>query len=302
MSKSTDTLEGPSPALARLVRNLTLERLDDNIFRGPKGSVGWQRVYGGQVLGQSLAAAAQTVNEDRPIHSLHGYFLLGGDPENEIIYEVDRIRDGGSFATRRVCGIQHGRPIFSMSASFHRHEEGYDHQANMPDVPGPETLPRAQDLVSSLISHLPENMRSFWARELPIDIRIVDFSRYVSRQPRPAQQAIWLKTSGPVPDMPSIHQAILAYASDFTLLDTALIAHGKLLFDRDLQLASLDHAMWFHRPFRCDDWLLYAQDSPSAYGSRGYCRGAIYDQAGRLVATAVQEGLMRKRDPARLPK
>jgi len=287
-----------SPALDQLLTTLTLEPLEDNLFRGPKSSVGWQRVYGGQVLGQALLAATATVEPKRSIHSLHGYFLLAGDPARDIIYEVERIRDGGSFTTRRVRGIQHGRSIFTMNASFHIEEDGYEHQSAMPAAPPPETLPSVKDLVRQMIDFLPDNMRAYWNREHPVDVRIVDPSRYSSRQPRTAEQAIWLKTAGQLPDTPSIHQAVLAYASDFTLLDTALIAHGKLLFDQDIQLASLDHAMWFHRPFRADEWLLYAQDSPTASGARGYCRGAIYDTSGRLVASTVQEGLMRKRDTA----
>lgn len=281
-----------------LIATLTLEPLEDNLFRGPRASEGWQRVYGGLVLGQSLAAAALTVDPTRPIHSLHGYFLLAGDPEREIIYDVERIRDGGSFTTRRVRAIQHGRAIFSMSASFHKAEEGYDHQSTMPDVPPPESLPSAKELMTGVMANLPENMRAYWRREHPIDVRIVDASRYASRKPQTPAQAIWLRANGRLPDSPHLHQAILAYASDFTLLDTALIAHGKVLFDSDIQLASLDHAMWFHRSFRADDWLLYAQDSPSASGARGYCRGAIYDRQGRLVASTVQEGLMRPRATA----
>jgi acyl-CoA thioesterase-2 len=281
-----------------LLKTLTLEPLEDNLFRGPRASEGWQRVYGGQVLAQSLVAAALTVEPSRSIHSLHGYFLLAGDPEREIIYDVERIRDGGSFTTRRVRGIQHGRAIFSMSGSFHKQEDGYDHQSPMPNVPSPESLPSAKKLMSGVLANLPENMRAYWRREHPIDVRIVDASRYASRQPQAAQQSIWLKANGALPDTPYIHQAILAYASDFTLLDTALIAHGKLLFDRDIQLASLDHAMWFHRPFRADQWLLYVQDSPSAFGARAYCRGAIFDRKGRLVASTVQEGLMRPRETA----
>jgi acyl-CoA thioesterase II len=285
-------------ALAKLIATLTLEPLEDNLFRGRKASEGWQRVYGGQVLGQSLSAAALTVAPDRAIHSLHGYFLLAGDPESDIIYDVERIRDGGSFTTRRVRGIQHGRAIFAMSASFHRAETGYEHQSDMPNAPPPESLPSAKELMAGVMARLPDNMRAYWSREHPLDVRIVDASRYASREPRPPEQAIWLKTNGVLPNDPHIHQAVLAYASDFTLLDTALIAHGKLLFDKDIQLASLDHAMWFHRPFRADDWLLYVQDSPSASGARGYCRGVVYDRQGRLVASAVQEGLMRKRDTA----
>ncbi|MGQ0455937.1 MAG: acyl-CoA thioesterase II [Hyphomicrobium sp.] len=298
MTTNDMTATNGASALAKLVTTLTLERLEDNLFRGPKASEGWQRVYGGQVLGQALTASALTVGEDRSIHSLHGYFLLAGDPENDIIYDVERIRDGGSFTTRRVRGIQHGRAIFAMSASFHRAETGFDHQSSMPDVPPPEALPSAKDLMAGVMTRLPDNMRAYWSREHPIDIRIVDATRYASREPRPAHQAIWLKTNGALPDEPRLHQAVLAYASDFTLLDTALIAHGKLLFDKDIQLASLDHAMWFHRPFRVDDWLLYAQDSPTASGARGYCRGAVYDRQGALVASVVQEGLMRKRDTA----
>ena len=285
-------------ALAKLLEALTLERLEDNLFRGMRGSEGWQRVYGGQVLGQALSASAQTVEAGRAMHSLHGYFLLAGDPNAEIVYDVERIRDGGSFTTRRVKAIQHGRAIFAMSASFHKAEDSYDHQSTMPAVPPPEDLPSVKQLVQQMMTKLPENMQAYWNREHPIDVRIVDASRYASRDPRPAQQAVWLKANGPLPDDEHMHRAVLAYASDFTLLDTALVAHGKLLFDRDVQLASLDHAMWFHRPFRADDWLLYAQDSPTAFGARGYCRGAIYDRQGRLVASAVQEGLMRKRDTA----
>ena len=285
-------------ALAKLLEALTLERLEDNLFRGMRGSEGWQRVYGGQVLGQALSASAQTVEAGRAMHSMHGYFLLAGDPNAEIVYDVERIRDGGSFTTRRVKAIQHGRAIFAMSASFHKAEDSYDHQSTMPAVPPPEDLPSVKQLVQHMMTKLPENMQAYWNREHPIDVRIVDASRYASRDPRPAQQAVWLKANGPLPDDEHMHRAVLAYASDFTLLDTALVAHGKLLFDRDVQLASLDHAMWFHRPFRADDWLLYAQDSPTAFGARGYCRGAIYDRQGRLVASAVQEGLMRKRDTA----
>lgn len=299
-----DMMDSVSPgaaagsALSKLLTTLTLEPVEENLFRGPRSSEGWQRVYGGQVLGQALTAAAMTVDAIRSIHSLHGYFLLAGDPERDILYEVERIRDGGSFTTRRVRAIQHGRAIFSMSASFHKPEDSYEHQSEMPPVPEPQSLTSAKDLMAGMLAHLPDNMRAYWSREHAIDVRIVDASRYASREPRAATQAIWLKANGPLPDDLRVHRAVLAYASDFTLLDTALIAHGKLLFDKDIQLASLDHAMWFHRPFRADDWLLYAQDSPTAFGARGYSRGVVYDRAGRLVASTVQEGLMRRRDTA----
>jgi acyl-CoA thioesterase-2 len=259
---------------------------------------GWQRVYGGQVLGQALVAATRTVEEPRLAHSLHGYFILPGDPAHPIIYEVERTRDGASFTTRWVKAIQNGRAIFTMGVSFHRPEEGFDHQAEMPAVPAPESLPSATDLMNQLIDKLPENMRSYWMRDRPVDMRPVDVSRYLGRDKRLPVQQIWMRANGALPDDPKLHQSVLAYASDFTLLDTALIAHGKLLFDVDIQLASLDHALWFHRPFRADDWLLYVQDSPSASGARGFCRGSFFARDGRLVASAVQEGLMRRRETA----
>jgi acyl-CoA thioesterase-2 len=279
----------------KLIATLDLEPLEDNLFRGAKGSEGWQRVYGGQVLGQALVAAARTVEPERTVHSLHGYFLLAGDPSVPIIYDVERIRDGGSFTTRRVKAIQHGRAIFSMSASFQKAEEAFDHQSPMPDIPPPEALTDPKELIAGMIDKLPPSMRSYWERERPIEMRLVDPSRYLTREKKEPTQHIWIRANGSLPDDPILHQAVLAYASDFTLLDTALIAHGKLLFDSDVQLASLDHALWIHRPFRADEWMLYATDSPSASGARGFCRGTVYARDGRLVASVAQEGLMRKR-------
>jgi acyl-CoA thioesterase-2 len=258
-------------------------------------------VFGGQVLGQALVAAVRTVAAQRFAHSLHGYFLLGGDPKVPIIYSVERVRDGGSFSTRRVTAIQHGRPMFVMSVSFHKAEPGFDHQSEMPKVPAPEDLPSEQELKARMIAHLPANMRSYWERERPIELRPVDVSRYVSREPRKPEQYVWMRATGPLPDDLPLHQCVLAYASDFSLLDTALIAHGKLMFDKDIQLASLDHALWFHRPFRADQWVLYAQDSPNSHGARGFCRGSIYTRDGRLVASVAQEGLMRQRTSSFLP-
>ena len=289
-------------SMEHLLDILDLEQIEENLFRGDSPDVGWQRLFGGLVIAQALAATQRTVPADRFVQSLHAYFLRPGDPAVPVVYEVDRIRDGGSFTTRRVRAIQHGHSIFAMSASFHKQEAGYEHQSQMPDVPPPETLPGVSDLLSAATTDLPESMRAYWRRERPIDVRIVDASRYMSREPREARQSIWLKANGPLADNPYIHQAVLAYASDFTLLDTALVAHGKLLFDSDVQLASLDHAMWFHRPFRADDWLLYVQDSPTASNARAYCRGAIFDREGRLVASTVQEGLMRPRETAFLLK
>jgi acyl-CoA thioesterase-2 len=289
-------------ALSGLLDVLNLERLEVNLFRGVSPQNGWQRVYGGQVLGQALVAAGRTVDEPRAAHSLHGYFLLAGDPAHPIIYEVERIRDGGSFTTRRVKAVQHGRAIFAMSVSFQKEEEGYEHQSTMPDVPPPEALPSARELMEKLMDALPESMRTYWKRENPIELRPVDVSRYLSREPHSPAQHIWLKANGQLPDDYSLHRCVLAYASDFTLLDTALIAHGKLLFDPDIQLASLDHALWFHRPFKADDWLLYSQDSPNSSGARGFCRGSFFTRDGRLVASTAQEGLIRKRQTAFLIK
>lgn len=289
-------------ALAGLLDVLDLEPLELNLFRGSTPQVGWQRVYGGQVLGQALVAAGRTVDEPRPAHSLHGDFLLAGDPAHPILYEVERTRDGGSFTTRRVKAIQHGRAIFTMSVSFHKDEEGFEHALDMPEVPPPEELPSARELMVRMIDTLPKNMQSYWKRENPIELKPVDVSRYLGREPHAPRQNIWLKANGPLPDDPRLHQCVLAYASDFTLLDTALIAHGKLLFDADIQLASLDHAIWFHRSFRADEWLLYSQDSPNASGARGFCRGSLFTRDGVLVASTAQEGLIRKRQTAYLIK
>ena len=291
-----------SSAIGNLISILDLEQLEENLFRGRSPQQGWQRVYGGQVLGQALVAAVRTVAPERIAHSLHAYFLLAGDPSRPIVYNVERVRDGGSFSTRRVTAIQHGRAMFVMSVSFHNEEPGLDHQNIMPKVPPPEELPSEQQLKEQFLSRLPDNMKSYWERERPIEMRPVDVSRYFARQKRAALQCTWMRASGRLPDAFPLHQCVLAYASDFTLLDTALIAHGKLMFDKDVQLASLDHALWFHRPFRADEWLLYAQDSPSAHGARGFCRGSIFTRDGLLVASVAQEGLMRPRTSAFVPR
>lgn len=284
-----------STALQRLVNILELEQLEQNLFRGTSPDNGWQRVFGGQVIGQALVAAVRTI-EDRNTHSLHGYFLRPGDPKIPIIYEVERTRDGKSFSTRRVVGIQHGEAIFSMAVSFHKHEPGLAHQIPMPDVPGPEELPSEEELKNKLIDKMPDEIRTYWNRKRPIELRPVDISRYMSKQERPPEQHIWIKTTDALPDDLSLHKCVLAYASDFTILDTALIAHGRAIFDPTLQLASLDHAVWFHRPFRADEWLLYTQDSPSTASARGFCRGSIFTRNGLLVASVAQEGLIRERN------
>jgi acyl-CoA thioesterase-2 len=283
-------------AVEQLLTTLDLERLEHNLFRGRSPQNGWQRVFGGQVVGQALVAADRTVEQDdRLTHSLHAYFLLPGDPKVPIIYEVDRIRDGGSFTTRRVVAIQHGQAIFSMGVSFHKPEPGFDHQIPLPDVPAPEDLPSEEELKARLLPNLPEVMRAYWERDRPIELRPVDISRYFAAEISEAKQFTWIKANGKLPDDPRLHQCVLAYASDFSLLDTALIAHGRVIFDPRLMLASLDHAVWFHRPFRADEWLLYAQDSPSAQAARGFCRGSIFSRDGRLVASVAQEGLIREK-------
>ncbi|WP_186399950.1 acyl-CoA thioesterase II [Stappia sp. P2PMeth1] len=282
-------------AVDDLLSILDLEPLEHNLFRGMSPQVGWQRVFGGQVIGQALVAASRTVPQDRAVHSLHGYFLRPGDPAVPIVYEVDRIRDGGSFTTRRVVAIQHGEPIFSMAASFQTFEEGLDHQVAMPDVPMPEDLPGEAELKEQFLAHAPEPVRRYWERDRPIELRPVDMTHYFSRRKLTPSQNVWVRASAALPDDPRVHSCVLAYASDMTLLDTSLFAHGTSVFDPRLQVASLDHAMWFHRPFRADEWLLYAEDSPSASGGRGFTRGSLYSRDGRLVASVAQEGLIRVR-------
>ena len=281
-----------SAAVANLLEILDLEPLERNLYRGRSPQVGWQRVFGGQVIGQALVAATRTV-EKRPVHSLHGYFIRPGDPAVPIVYQVERLRDGGSFTTRHVTAIQHGAPIFTMSASFHAREDSLDHQIPMPKAPAPEDLPSEKELRDHYLETAPDNVKAYWQRERPIELRPTDFRHYVSRDVLPPRQQVWVRTTGALPDDPAIHAAVLAYASDMTLLDTALFAHGRSVFDKELQLASLDHAMWFHRPFRVDDWLLYDQDSPSASGGRGFGRGSIYTRSGELVVSTAQEGLTR---------
>ena len=277
-----------------LLATLDLEQLEENLYRGRSPQVGWQRVFGGQVIGQSLVAAARTVS-GRMAHSLHAYFMREGDPAVPIIYEVDRIRDGKSFTTRRVVAIQHGQAIFSMNASFQVSEEGLDHQIAMPDAPPPESLPSEAELQAAYMHAAPEGVRLYWERPRPIELRPVDLRHFLSRDKLPPQQLVWVRATGRLPDDPEIHRCVLAYASDMTLLDTALFAHGRMVFDRDLQAASLDHAMWFHRDLRADEWMLYAADSPSASGARGFTRGSLFTRDGRLAASVAQEGLIRPR-------
>ena len=287
-----------SRALDQLLTILDIERLEENLFRGLSPQVGWQRVFGGQVIGQALVAANRTVN-GRLAHSLHAYFLRAGDPSVPIIYNVDRIRDGGSFTTRRVVAVQHGQAIFSMAASFHKEETGLEHQIKMPEVPPPESLPSEAELKACLIDRVPPQVKAYWERERPIEVRPVDLSRYLTPGNHDPSQQVWIRATGELPNDQSLHQCVLAYASDFTLLDTALIAHGRFVFDPKLILASLDHALWFHRKLRADEWLLYAQDSPISGGGRAFCRGMLFTRDGKLVASTAQEGLLRERSATR---
>jgi len=272
---------------------LDLEYIEHNIFRGRSIDIGSGAVFGGQALAQSLVAAQRTVDDSRVCHSMHGYFILPGDVDAPIVYEVDRLRDGNSFTTRRIVAIQHGRAIFNMAASFQTPEDGVDHQGEMPDVPGPEELPRELDLIRQVKDQIPDELRSFYTRERPIEFRPVDPVDPFNPTPEPPANHVWLRARGELPDERLLHQAVLAYATDYGLLGTALRPHGLSFVQPNLQLATLDHALWMHRPVQADDWLLYAMDSPSASGARGFTRGKIFSADGTLVASVAQEGLMR---------
>jgi acyl-CoA thioesterase II len=284
-------------ALDRLLDVLDLERIDADIFRGRNEETDWFRLFGGQVAAQALAAAQRTVADHRA-HSLHGYFLRGGDPKVPVVYTVDRIRDGASFSTRRVVALQDGKAIFNTSISFHRHEEGYEHQDPMPEVAPPEELPTWADRAREMIDRIPEEMHEWILRERPIEIRSAlphgMFSNEASTEPNP----VWIRANGDVPDDPDIHAQLLTYASDIAFVDNMHRPHRRR-GSRGVMLASLDHALWFHRPARLDDWLLYHQDSPSAAGARGFARGAVYDRSGIHLASVAQEGVMRELDPER---
>jgi len=273
-----------------LISVLDLEELDLNIFRGRSPEESRIRVFGGQVAGQALVAAGRTVTAERVVHSLHAYFLRAGDPRTPIIYEVDRIRDGKSFTTRRVVAIQRGRAIFHLSASFQVVEDGPTHQLAMPEAPDPESLATWAERMTERVEVMSPEMREWFLRPRPIELRYVDPPKDHRNDPC---QLIWIRAAGKLPDSPLLHQCVVAYASDMTLLDTATLPHGIHWNDPRYQMASLDHAMWFHRGFRADEWLLYAQEAPSASGARGLCTGHLYTRDGALAVTVVQEGLVR---------
>ena len=277
--------------LADLLKLLDLERLEDNLFRGQSRDIGAPQVFGGQVLGQALVAATRTV-DGRGVHSLHAYFLRRGDLNAPIIFEVDRSRDGGSFTSRRVVAIQHGQPILTMSASFQIVEPGLDHQSTMPPTPAPESLRDLGELNAELVGRVPEKVQCFFRQQRPFEFRAVDPPDFLNPVKRPAEKRVWFRVMGPLPDDQALHRCLLTYVSDYHLLDTATLPHGVSFLQ--LQMASIDHAIWFHRDLRIDDWLLYVTESPSASGARGFGRGAIYSRAGVLVASVAQEGLIRQ--------
>jgi len=287
-----------SRVLEELLHLLKLEALGDDVFVGQSQDLGWGRVYGGQVLGQALSAAERTVDSTRLAHSFHSYFLRPGNPRESIEYRVERTRDGRSFSTRRVRAEQDGRPIFFLAASFQIPESGLEHQDAAPDVTGPDGLLSFTELIRKHADLLPEAMSDWAMMDFPIEMRPVKISDPMNPAPSDPVQYVWLRVSSDLPDDPALHRYLLAYASDFILLDTALLPHGKSYWQGGLRMASIDHAMWFHHDIRMDDWLLYALDSPSASGARGLVHGQFFDRSGKLVASLMQEGLIRVVDPS----
>ena len=279
--------------LNKIIEILELEEIEQNHYLATSPNEGWQRVYGGQVIGQALVAASRTVDDNRQAHSLHGYFLRAGDKEKPILYKVDRIRDGKSFTTRRVMAVQHGQAIFTMSISFQVHEDGLSHQFPMPEVTSPEQLLSEDEIRAEQAKNWPPEFQESFTGSSAIELRPVEPLDLLNPEKTDPIQRCWMRCGEQLPDDPHLHQCVLAYLSDWSLLDTATRPHGISFVQDNIQVASLDHAMWFHRPFRADEWLLYDQDSPSASGARGFNRGLIYNQAGELVASTTQEGLMR---------
>ncbi|SFD36294.1 acyl-CoA thioesterase II [Pseudoalteromonas denitrificans] len=284
-----------SQVLNDLLSLLDLEKIEQGLYRGASQDLGFRAVFGGQVMGQALSAAKETVAEDRLVHSLHSYFLRPGDAAKPIVYDVENIRDGKSFSTRRVKAIQNGKPIFYMTVSFHIEETGVTHQASMPNVPGPDNLRSSLEFYRENADLIPEKVRDNVLCDKPIEMRPVNFQSPFKPEVTLANRYVWFKANGEMPDDPRIHKYLLAYASDFEFLPTALQPHGLSFMQPDMQVATIDHAMWFHRDFRMDEWILYAIDSPSASGSRGLVRGQFFNQQGVLIASTMQEGLIRKR-------
>lgn len=284
--------------IEELIELMELEKLEVNLFRGSSRDIGTERVFGGQVLAQAVLAASRTV-EDRLIHSLHAYFLRAGDHESPIVYNVDRSRDGRSFTARRVVAIQHGRPIFTLSASFQLEQEGLEHQFEIPDTPDPDSLPVMREISPEDMAKAPQKLQRWFNRFGPFEFRTVVDQDPFDPEPRPPFKRFWFRLRGDMGEDQRMHRALLAYASDFHLIGTATLPHGISFMKHDMAMASLDHAMWFHRPVRVNEWLLYDCDSPSASGGRGLARGLIFDREGTLVASTAQEGMIRVRDPDR---
>ena len=281
--------------LKDLVSLLSLEAIEEDLYRGSSQDLGCRQLFGGQVLGQCVSAASRTVESSRHVHSMHGYFLRPGDASLPVVYQVERVRDGGSFSTRRVTAIQKGKPIFSCAVSLQYDEEGFNHQLPMPEVPGPENFKSETELARLIAPMIPEHLRERAISDKPIEIRPVTLINPFAPNACEPVKYVWFRADGELPDDQQLHKYLLAYASDFGLLTTSLLPHGKTVWQKDMQVASLDHALWFHADLRADDWLLYAMDSPWAGNSRGFSRGSVYNRAGQLVASVTQEGLIRHR-------
>lgn len=284
-----------SQALENLLNLVHLEKIEEGLFRGQSEDLGLRQVFGGQVVGQALFAAKQTVPEDRVIHSFHSYFLRPGDSQKPIIYDVESLRDGKSFSARRVSAIQNGQPIFYMTASFQSPESGFEHQKPMPQVKGPDNLPNEQQMAQKMAHMLPEKLREKFIAERPLEIRPVQIHNPLRGHVDKPQRQVWIRANGTLPDDLRIHQYLLGYASDLNFLPVALQPHGKGFLESDMQVATIDHSMWFHRELNFNDWLLYSVESTSASGARGFVRGEFYNRQGELVASTVQEGVMRQR-------
>ncbi|MCJ8301281.1 acyl-CoA thioesterase II [Shewanella sp.] len=286
-----------SQVLNDLLSLLSLERIEEGLFRGQSQDLGFGHVFGGQVMGQALSAAKQTVSASRQVHSLHSYFLRAGDEKLPIVYDVEVMRDGGSFSARRVKAIQKGRPIFYMTCSFQEYEQGLEHQDKMPEVPGPEGLLNQQELAMALQDKVPPKMLEKFMADAPIEMRLVDACNPMVSTITEPKRYVWIRANGQVPKDFSVNEYLLAYASDFNFLVTAAQPHGVSFLTPGMRMATIDHSMWFHRPLDLNDWLLYSIDSPSASGGRGFVKGQFFNQKGELVASATQEGLMRMASP-----
>ncbi|CAM3244405.1 acyl-CoA thioesterase II [Xenorhabdus nematophila ATCC 19061] len=282
-----------SQALQNLINLIHLEKIEEGIYRGQSEDLGFPQVFGGQVIGQALYAAKQTVADDRMVHSFHSYFLRPGDSHKPIVYDVEILRDGRSFSARRISAIQHGKPIFYMTASFQGYEESFEHQNTMPIVPPPEEFASQEEIVKKMADSLPDKLYKAFSTP-PLEMKLVKSDKLPNHSPKEAVRYVWFRSNGKMPEDPFIHHCLLGYASDFNFLPTSLLPHGVRFMGHNMQIATIDHSMWYHRPFNMDDWLLYAIKSPSASGARGFVHGHIYNCEGILIASAVQEGVIRK--------